>query len=230
MPRVLLTSFEPFGRHALNSSLEVGRALAADPPAGVEVDWLVLPVVAGRCVELAWQRVEETRPDAVVALGQSSRAAALRVEERAVNVDHFPQPDNAGNAHLKRPVVPGGPAAYPATAPADAMLRAVLARGLPAERSQSAGTFVCNHLFYGLLHRAALAGAAHRTAFLHLPLLPEQVPAAPGRPEMSGPQSKERTPPPTRPLGELVEAAAAAVAACVGAGPGEAAGWPLRRP
>jgi pyroglutamyl-peptidase len=209
MPRVLLTSFEPFDGHALNSSLEVGRALAQAPPAAVEVEWLVLPVEAGVCVERAWRRVEEGRPDAVVALGQSSVAAAVRVEEVAANRDHFSMPDNAGNVITKRPVVPDGPAAYRATAPVEAMLRAVLRRGLPVERSRSTGSFVCNHFFYGLLHRAALVGATHRTAFLHIPLLPGQVPATrPGR-----------KPQPSCPLEQLVEAVGAAVAACVAAEP-----------
>src|SRR4051812_46954484 len=117
MPRVLLTSFEPFGGHPLNSSLEVGRVLVQSPPPGVVLDWLVLPVVAGRCAELAWRRIEDVRPDAVVCLGQSSVAAAVRIEGVAVNRNHFGEPDNAGNLLEKQPIVPDGPAKYRATAP-----------------------------------------------------------------------------------------------------------------
>src|SRR5262249_10197434 len=82
-PRGLLTSLEPFGGLALNSSLEVGKALAAAPPAGVQLHWHTLPVVAGSCVEKAWELVERTRPALVLLLGQSAGASAIRVEDRA---------------------------------------------------------------------------------------------------------------------------------------------------
>src|SRR4029077_20969861 len=113
--RVLLTSFEPFGGFKVNSSLEAGRAAAADPPSGVEVDWMVLPVVAGACVEQAWDRVWQTQPALVLALGQSGAAATLRVEERAINFDDFPMPDNAGNEIRKKVIVPSGPPVYRTT-------------------------------------------------------------------------------------------------------------------
>jgi pyroglutamyl-peptidase len=200
----LLTSFEPFGGHDRNSSLEVGRALAERPPDGVELDWLVLPVVAGDCVELAWGRVAATRPALVVALGQSARARCVRVETRAVNRHDFVIPDNAGNLLQQQPVVEGGPAFYRATASVAPMARALADRGRPVVRSRSAGTYVCNHLFYGLLHRAAQVNAAHRTAFLHLPLLPDQVTAKPGR-----------RAPPSRALADLVAEVGLALAAAL---------------
>lgn len=201
---VLLTSFEPFGGHDRNSSLEVGRALAERPPVGVELDWLVLPVVAGECVEFAWGRIAAMRPALVVALGQSARARCVRVETRAVNRHDFVIPDNAGNLLQQQPVVEGGPAFYRATAPVAPMARALADRGLPVVRSRSAGTYVCNHLFYGLLHRAAQTNAAHRTAFLHLPLLPDQGTTKPGR-----------RPPPSRALGDLVAEVGLALAAAL---------------
>src|SRR5262245_28529001 len=110
MARVLLTSFEPFGTHTLNSSLEVGRAVARRPPPGVELDWLVLPVVAGACVEAAWARVRQVRPDLVLALGQKDGAARLCVEEAAANLHDFRMRDNAGRWFRNQPILPGGPA------------------------------------------------------------------------------------------------------------------------
>src|SRR5256885_8834812 len=97
MTRVLLTSFEPFGRHTLNSSLEVGRAVACRPPPGVDLDWLVLPVVAGTCVEQAWARVVQFRPTLVLSLGQKDGAARLCIEAVAANLHDFRMRDNAGN-------------------------------------------------------------------------------------------------------------------------------------
>jgi pyroglutamyl-peptidase len=204
MTRVLLTSFEPFGRHTLNSSLEVGRAVARWPPPGVELDWLVLPVVAGACVERAWGRVVEVRPALVLSLGQKDGAARLCVEAAAANLHDFRMRDNASNWFRKQPILPDGPAAYQATAPTDRILLDLHDHQVPAELSLSAGGFICNHLYYGLLHRAAAEGSTHRTCFLHLPLLPEQVPA--GR----------RTP--SCGLEQMAEGVRLAIAACVGPG------------
>ncbi len=199
--RVLLTSFEPFGGHAVNSSLEVGRVVAAGPPRRVVVDWLVLPVVAGACVERAWARVRQTGPALVLALGQAAGAAALRVEERALNLDDFPIPDNAGNHYRKQAVVPGGPAAYRATLEPGRVVRGLRGADLAAEVSGSAGSYVCNHLFYGLLHRSAVGGARHQTGFLHLPLLPKQI--------------DPKKPQPAWPLERIVEGVRRAILACL---------------
>jgi pyroglutamyl-peptidase len=199
--RVLLTSFEPFGGFQVNSSQEAGRAVAAEPPPGVELDWMVLPVVAGECIEQAWDRVRQTQPALVLALGQAGAAATLRVEERALNFDDFPMPDNAGNEIRKKVIVASGPPVYRATLHPARVVRGLRGADLPAEVSGSAGTFVCNHLFYGLLHRAAVAGSAHQTGFLHLPLLPEQV--------------HPKKPQPAWPLDRLVEGVRRAIRTCV---------------
>jgi pyroglutamyl-peptidase len=199
--RVLLTSFEPFGNFKVNSSQEAGRAVAADPPLGVELDWLVLPVVAGACTDLAWEYIRRTRPDLVLALGQSATAATLRVEDRALNLDDFPMRDNAGNEYHKKPIVLSGPPVYLATIQPARLVRGLRGADLPAEVSGSAGSFICNHLFYGLLHRAAVAGSSHQTGFLHLPLLPQQV--------------DPRKPQPSWPLDRLAEGVRQAVRACV---------------
>lgn len=176
MPRVLLTSFEPFGGYAVNSSTEAGRYVVQAPPAGVELDWLVLPVVAGKCVEQAWTHAEQTSPDLVLALGQTGRGRRVCVEAVAHNEDQFVMPDNEGNTRCGQPVVAGGPAAYPATVPAQRLVQELGRRRVPVELSLSAGRYVCNHLFYGLLHRATTSGRPPQVGFLHLPLLPAQVP------------------------------------------------------
>jgi pyroglutamyl-peptidase len=199
MIRVLLTSFEPFGGFALNSSHEVGRRVAALPPAGIHLDWLTIPVVAGLCVERVWGWVEEHRPDVVVALGQSAGAAQVRLEDRGVNLDDFSIPDNAGNQPRKRIIVPGGPAYLRTTVPLEMLLRSELA----VEHSLSAGSYVCNHLYYSLLHRAHVNGAAPTVLFVHLPLLPAQVP----------PKIKL----PSRPLEEMVTTVGVVLRLCAAA-------------
>src|SRR5262245_5676854 len=175
MPRVLVTSFEPFGGHAINSSREVGQRLAHAPPLGVEVDWLTLPVVAGVCVERAWERVEATRLDLVLALGQAGSSPHVRLEDRAVNFDHFAFADNGGNVHLTKPIVSGGSALLRTRVPIAEVLGRVRTNGVQVEHSFSAGTYLCNHLYYQLLHRVGLQGPSPQVLFVHLPLLPEQV-------------------------------------------------------
>jgi pyroglutamyl-peptidase len=201
MFRVLLTSFEPFGGFTGNSSFEAGRVVATMPLPGVEVCWRVLPVVAGACVERAWAAVEELWPDVVLALGQAAGTATLRVEKQAFNLDDFSLPDNAGNHHRKRPIIPGGPATYQATLCPVRTVRGLRGVGHAAVVSSSAGAYVCNHLFYTLLHRAAVAGCSHPTGFLHLPLLPGQV--------------DPRRPLPAWPLDALADGVQQAIHACL---------------
>lgn len=201
MFRVLLTSFEPFGGRPINSSLEVGRAVAARPPQGIELDWLVLPVIAGECVRQAQAAIDHLEPDLVLSLGQAAGASTLRFERLAVNLDDFAAPDNSGNLRRRQPVVVSGPPVYRATAGVESVLRELGSRGLTAEVSVSAGAYVCNHLFYELLHRATLAGGNRQTGFLHLPLLPGQV------------DWSERIP--SRNLDELVAGVKLAITGCL---------------
>jgi pyroglutamyl-peptidase len=175
MARVLLTSFETFGGSPRNSSIEVGQAVYRQPPADVELDWLILPVVARKCVESAWARIEQIDPALVLALGQTGLGNRLQIEHHAHNHDHFLIPDNEGNQPQREAIVHDGPSAYPATIPTEHILGELSRRRVPVRASDSAGTYVCNHLYYGLLHRAAQAGRGHQTGFLHLPLLPFQV-------------------------------------------------------
>jgi len=175
MFRVLLTSFEPFGGMSVNSSLEVGREIARRPPPGVELEWLVLPVVAGACVEQAWSRIVQMRPGLVLALGQASGASALRLECRGVNENDFGIPDNDGQRLVQKPSVSGGPALYSTSARLGRVARALSWHEVQVQISVSAGRFVCNHLYFGLLHRAAIAARTHQTVFVHLPLLHGQV-------------------------------------------------------
>ena len=176
MRKVLLTGFEPFGGDALNPSWLAAQALRGRRIAGHRVVAAQLPTVFGASLERLDALLHQHRPALVVCLGLAAGRAALSLERVAINVQDARMPDNAGAEPVDAPVVPGGPAAYFSTLPIKAMRAAVQAAGVPAEVSQTAGTFVCNHVFYGLMHRLAaepaLAGA--RGGFVHVPLLPEQ--------------------------------------------------------
>lgn len=171
--KVLLTGFEPFGGETLNPSWEAVRRAAPGP--GVELHRLLVPTEFGRSATVVTREMDRLCPDAIVCVGQAGGRAAVTPERVAINLDDARIADNAGAQPVDVPAVPGGPAAYFSTLPVRAITEALRAAGLPAELSQSAGTFVCNHLMYGVLHHAALYMPAVRAGFVHVPYLPEQL-------------------------------------------------------
>ncbi|MBH5333776.1 pyroglutamyl-peptidase I [Streptomyces pactum] len=175
MTRILLTGFEPFGGERTNPSWEAVRLAAQDPPAGLTFATAELPCVFGDALTALRAAVEATDPDVVVCTGQAGGRPDLTVERVAINLDDARIPDNAGARPLDRPVVPGAPAAYFATLPVKACVAAARAAGVPASVSHTAGTFVCNHVFYGLMHLAATERPGLRGGFVHVPYAPEQV-------------------------------------------------------
>lgn len=187
---ILLTGFEPFGGETLNPSWDVARALHGASIGGARVHALRLPCVFGESLALLRGALADLRPALVVALGQAGGRCDITPERVAINVDDARIPDNAGAQPVDRPVVDGGPAAYFSTLPVKAVVAALRAAGIPASVSQTAGTFVCNHVFYGLMHALALAPAAAagertRGGFIHLPYLPAQAAAHPGAPSLA---------------------------------------------
>ncbi len=181
-PRLLLTGFEPFGGEPVNPSWRVAQALDGLAIAGVEVRAVQLPCVFGQALSVLGEALAATQPVLVLALGQAQGRCDFSLERVAINVDDARIADNAGARPIDAPIVAGGPAAYFATLPIKAMVAALRDAGLPASLSQTAGTFVCNHVFYGLMHtlQARPGPAAVRGGFMHLPLLPEQAARHPG--------------------------------------------------
>lgn len=173
LPVALVTGFEPFGGDARNPSALAALALDGQEVGGHRVVGAVLPTAFGRSLDALDELLARHRPALVLACGLAGGRGALSLERVAINVDDARIPDNAGARPVDAPVVPDGPAAYFSTLPIKAMRQALLDAGLPAEVSQSAGTFVCNHVFYGLMHRLA-ARPGTRGGFLHLPWLEGQ--------------------------------------------------------
>jgi pyroglutamyl-peptidase len=187
MLTILLTGFEPFDGATLNPSECAVRALAEETLAGIALHAAVLPVsYAGAAPALA-AAIARHAPDIVLATGLAGGRAAVSVERVAINLDDARIPDNDGVQRVDAPVVSGGPAAYFATVPIKAIAAAMRAAGVPAAVSQSAGTFLCNHIFYRACHLAATARPGLRAGFLHLPWLPEQAAEHPGEPSMALP-------------------------------------------
>jgi len=184
---VLLTGFEPFDRDSINPSWEAVSALDGwrfEFPGGgaVQVHARRMPCVFGAALQALDEAIDELQPQLVLAIGQAGGRSEITPERVAINVDDGRICDNAGCQPIDLPVVEGAPAAYFSTLPIKAMVREMRAAGIPAAVSNSAGTFVCNHLFFGLMHRIATrpAGPGLRGGFIHIPLLPEQASRLPG--------------------------------------------------
>ncbi len=179
---ILLTGFEPFGGETVNPSWELARALNGELIAGMRVVAVELPCVFGAALARLDEALLRVKPAVVLAIGQAGGRCDLSLERVAINVDDARIPDNAGAQPVDEPVVPDGPAAYFSTLPIKAIVAGLKAAGYPASVSQTAGTFVCNHVFYGLQHR--LRGQDVRSGFMHIPYLPEQAARHPGAPSL----------------------------------------------
>lgn len=171
---VLVTGFEPFGGETINPSAEIARSLDGRVIKGRRVVGGVLPCVFGASLVELRRLLRTVRPELVVCVGQAGGRAEITPERVAINVDDARIADNAGARPVDLPVVRGGPAAYWSTLPIKAVVEALRTRGLPASVSQTAGTFVCNHVFYGLM-RALARSKGGRGGFVHVPFLPAQA-------------------------------------------------------
>ena len=175
-PNILLTGFDAFGGALLNPSWLAAQALHGRQIAGHRVVAAQLPTVFGESLHRLQALLQQHQPALVVCLGQAGGRNAISLERVAINLNDAPLTDNAGAQPVDTPVVPSAPAAYFTSLPIKAMLAALQRAGVAAEVSQTAGTFVCNHVFFGLMHALATQRALRHTrgGFVHLPYLPEQ--------------------------------------------------------
>lgn len=174
MRTVLVTGFEPFDGAEINPSQEIARNLNGAVISGHAVVGALLPCVFGAAIPELRRLLRAHRPVLIICVGQAGGRKGITPERVAINIDDARIPDNAGAQPVDRSVVRGGPTAYFSTLPVKAMVVALLEAGLPSEVSQTAGTFVCNHLFYGLMHALRLKKGV-RGGFIHVPYLPEQA-------------------------------------------------------
>ncbi len=171
---ILITAFEPFQQETINATMEA-LTLLPDAIPGATLTKRVLPVEFGRSVDCIRGLVEELAPDAVVCLGQATGRAEVTPERVAINVSDARIADNAGRQPADEPIRGDGPAAYLSTLPVREMIAAMKEAGVPASLSNTAGTFVCNHLMYGLLDHLAIAGRHIPAGFIHIPATPAQA-------------------------------------------------------
>lgn len=176
--RVLLTGFEPYGGRSFNPAFETMRALDGRNIGGAAVVGRALPVSLNRLRQGLAQHLDEVRPQAVIALGLWPGEPMIRLERIGINVADFEIADNEGARPGDGMVQPDGLAAKVATLPLRAIETALLAEGIPARISSSAGTFLCNACLYTVLELLEETGRSTVAAgFIHVPYAPAQVAA-----------------------------------------------------
>lgn len=171
--KILVTGFDPFGGEAVNPAWEAVSRLPAET-GGAEIVKLQVPTMFGRAPEAVLREVERLRPDFVVSVGQAAGRTSITPERIAINCEEASIPDNAGFQPAGGPVVEGGPDGYFSLLPVKEMAAAIQAAGLPGKVSNTAGTYVCNHLMYHILHACHTRYPRMRSGFIHVPCIPEQ--------------------------------------------------------
>ena len=172
MTPVLLTGFAPFGGESVNPSWQAVSQLATRRS---DVAAVELPCEFAASLPALREAVELHRPELVVCVGQAGGRLDVTPERVAINLIDARIEDNAGEQPVDIPVLPDGPSAYFSTLPVKACVAAIREAGVPASVSHTAGTYVCNQVFYGLMHLLATDFPGVRGGFVHVPFSPRQV-------------------------------------------------------
>ena len=197
MKKLLLTAFTPFDGERINPALEAVK-LVKDKIGKLKIVKLEVPTVFGKSIDTVREAIERERPDFVLSIGQAGGRAEITPERIAINLDDARIPDNEGNQPIDDPIFPDGENAYFSTLPVKAMVEAIRKEGLPSSLSNSAGTYVCNHLMYGVLYYLDKRPSM-KAGFIHVPYIPEQV--------------KDKKEMPALPLSDIVRGLEAAIQA-----------------
>ena len=182
--KVLVTGFDPFGGEPINPAWEAVKAMK-DTIAGAEIVKMQIPTVVGKSIEKIHQKMKELQPDLVISVGQAGGRFGVTPERVAINVTDARIPDNEGNQPIDEPIFPDGPAAYFSNLPVKAMVQAIKDAGYPSVLSNSAGTYICNHVMYGILYYIEKEFPNVRGGFIHVPYAPSQVVNKPSTPSMA---------------------------------------------
>ena len=182
--KLLLTAFEPFGGDTVNPAQEAVEAVS-DCVAGAQVVKVIVPTVFGKSVDTVYEAMKRERPDVTFCIGQAGGRVGLTPERVAINLNDARIRDNEGQQPRDSRIFPDGATAYFSSLPTKAMVEKIKAAGVPASVSYTAGTFVCNHLMYGVLYHIAKEFPGMRGGFMHVPFLHEQVLAKPNTPSLS---------------------------------------------
>lgn len=178
--KIIVTGFDPFGGEKINPSIECVKALPDIE--GVELIRLELPTVFKESAKRLNEVINDVKPDAVLSVGQAGGRAGITMERIAINVDDARIPDNISQQPIDEEIQVEGEAAYFSTLPIKRIVKAIREAGISAEVSNSAGTFVCNHIMYQALFAATKADKPFKAGFMHIPFIPEQTTDKPSLP------------------------------------------------
>ncbi len=183
--KILISAFDPFGGDLINPALEAVK-LMKDEISGAQIIKLEVPTVFNKCIDKVVEAIHKEKPDVVLNIGQAGGRFEVTPERVAINVDDARIKDNEGKQPIDKPIYEDGEPAYFSTLPVKAMVKEIKAAGLPSSLSNSAGTFVCNHLMYGTLYNVSKIDKNIKAGFIHVPFIPEQVVGRPApAPSMS---------------------------------------------
>lgn len=172
--KVLITGFDPFGGESINPAWEAVKAMK-DNIDGIEIIKLQIPTVFKKSAEKLFAGIEEHKPDAVICIGQAGGRYDMSVERVAINMDDGRIPDNEGYQPIDTPVYEDGENAYFATLPIKGIVEEIKLAKIPASVSNTAGTYVCNHIMYSLLYYISKNNLNIKGGFIHVPYITEQV-------------------------------------------------------
>ena len=172
--KILVTGFDPFGGEPINPAIESVKKLP-DNIAGAEIIKLEIPTVKKKSIEKIEKAIEEYNPDVILSIGQAGGRFDISIERIGINLDDFRIPDNEGNQIIDEPIFPDGENSYFVKLPVKAMVQNVQKNNIPASVSYTAGTFVCNHVLYGVLYLIEKKYKGKKSGFIHIPFLPQQV-------------------------------------------------------
>lgn len=172
--KILVTGFDPFGGEKINPAIESVKKLP-DIIAGAKIIKLEIPTVCHRSLKVIEEAIQKYDPDVILSIGQAGGRSDITVERIGINVDDCRIPDNDGQQIIDEPIFADGPDAYFVNLPIKAMVARIQSRQIPASISNTAGTFVCNHVTYGVRHMIETRYPGKRSGFIHIPFLPQQV-------------------------------------------------------
>ena len=181
MKNILLTGFDPFGGESTNPSWEAVKLIQDYQIQDVsnqqmyQVKTAQLSCVFGTSLTELTSLIEQYQPEIVICVGQAGGRSDISIERIAINIDDARIPDNKGKQPIDQSIITHAPAAYFSTLPIKSIVLALKNSGIPASISQSAGTFVCNHVFYGLMHYSNNISYLQRSGFIHIPYLTSQA-------------------------------------------------------
>ena len=198
--KVLITGFDAFGGEPVNPAEEAVKMIS-DNIAGAEVIKVIIPTVQNKSVAAIEKAIEEHNPNVVISVGQAGGRYDITPERVAINIDDYRIKDNEGNQPIDAMIQPDGQAAYFSNLPVKAMVKHMNEHNIPATLSNTAGTFVCNHVMYGILYMIDKKYPNIKGGFIHIPYMTSQVMDKKNTPFMS--------------LNDIVRGLELAIEACV---------------